>query len=76
MLASRQENNEKTTDRNRGRRCRNRNRAVRGICETILKLPDMYELCAFCDCDPNRVKEAGRTYGVKAQYTNLDDMLR
>ena len=50
-------------------------RSARHI-ETILKLPDMYELCAFCDCDPNRVKEAGRTYGVKAQYTNLDDMLR
>jgi hypothetical protein len=44
--------------------------------ETILKMSDMYELCAFCDCDSDRLEEAGRTYGVKALYTHLDEMLR
>ena len=44
--------------------------------DTILKMSDMYELCAFCDKDPDRLREAGETYGVKALYTGLDEMLR
>ena len=44
--------------------------------EVIQKLSDMYELCALCDKDEHRLREAGETFGVKALYTNLDDMLR
>ena len=44
--------------------------------ETILKLQNMYSLCAFCDRDPNRLKQASETFGVRACYTSLDDMLR
>ena len=50
-------------------------RSARHI-ETILKMSDLYELCAFCDLDSKRLREAGRTYGVKALYTNLEEMLR
>jgi len=50
-------------------------RSARHI-ETILKMSDRYELCAFCDLDEKRLREAGETYGVKARYTRLDDMLR
>ena len=44
--------------------------------EVIQKLSDMYELCALCDKDERRLREAGETFGVKALYTGLDDMLR
>jgi predicted dehydrogenase len=44
--------------------------------ETILKMHDMYELCAFCAHDPKRLKEAGETFGVKALYTDLPEMLK
>jgi len=50
-------------------------RSARHI-ETILKMSDLYELCAFCDLDSKRLQEAGRTHGVKALYTNLEEMLR
>ena len=43
--------------------------------DTIVKLHDHYELCAFCDRSAHRLREAGETYGVKAQYTRLDEML-
>lgn len=44
--------------------------------ETILKLHDRYSLCAFCDKDPKRLKQASQTFGVKACYTSLEEMLR
>jgi len=43
--------------------------------DTIVKLRDHYELCAFCDRSEQRLQEAGEAYGVKAQYTRLDNML-
>ena len=43
--------------------------------DTIVKLHDHYELCAFCDRSEQRLQEAGEAYGVKAQYTRLDSML-
>jgi predicted dehydrogenase len=49
-------------------------RSTRHI-ETIAKLHDMYELCAFCDRDPKRLKEAGAQFGVDALHTDLRQML-
>ena len=43
--------------------------------DTIVKLHDHYELCAFCDRSEQRLQEAGEAYGIKAQYTRLDSML-
>ena len=43
--------------------------------ETIRKMSDRYELCAFCDRDRNRLNAAGKHYGVQGLYTNLVDML-
>ncbi len=42
----------------------------------IKKLSDMYTLCALCDTDEKRLREAGEDFDVKACYTDLDDMLR
>ncbi len=46
-----------------------------GHIDTIVKLHDQYELCAFCDRSEKRLKEAGEAYGVKARYTRVEDML-
>lgn len=46
-----------------------------GHLDVIARLSDKYQLCAFCDMDVERLRQAGEQYGVKALYTDLDNML-
>ena len=41
----------------------------------ITKLTDFYTFCAICDLDPQRGQTAAENYGVKAFYTNIEEML-
>ncbi len=48
---------------------------ARGYLTTIVKLTDLYTLCAICDHSEASLQAAGDLLGVKARYTDFEVML-
>ena len=46
-----------------------------GHLDVIARLSDKYDLCALCDVDSERLRQAGERYSVETLYTSLDEML-
>ncbi len=49
---------------------------ARGYLATMVKLTDLYTLCAICDHSEASLQAAGDLFGVEARYTDFEAMLR